>query len=517
MSDQQWRLESLQLVNWGGFHGFTPIEFSPTSALISGASGTGKSTILDAWLALMMDSNTPFNGASNDARRGRARGTAQRSLLTYLRGKQDDIRENGELSEWNLRGSNSWTWGAVAATFADDAGERFSALRLYFVPRSATRDSDITKKLCTTLGAVDLKDFEPLATDKFEKRAIRSRFPTMTVHDTYNAFAVATNRRLGIGTSGDGESALRLLARIQAGAPIASVDRLYKELVLEEPGTFAAADRAIEHFAHLEAAHAEMATAAAKQKALKTLPEQWADYEAETAKVNAVDELHLNRPDSPAKQWVAAREAEMAAVAVSTNRDEQERQTLAFETAKGRDADITRQLSELEKEIQEAGGGELKTIEAQLEKLSIDLEDAIAERRNFDERTAVLNLDISKGDQFAAAQASATAFLSDGHKLATQELQSERSEKEERAWPLREEARALRDERESLQGREGQVPQDWHAARVEAAHAAAADQAQDPAAGTRTRRAGRANPTRSAHRTDAPAHHAYSFPRELSR
>src|SRR4051812_22856608 len=95
----QWRLESMQLVNWGGFQGFTSIEFSPTSTLISGASGTGKSTILDAWLALMMDSNTPFNGASNDAGRGRARGVAQRSLLTYLRGKLDDIRENGEAAE----------------------------------------------------------------------------------------------------------------------------------------------------------------------------------------------------------------------------------------------------------------------------------------------------------------------------------------------------------------------------------------------------------------------------------
>src|SRR5580704_6590093 len=134
--ESQWRAEAMQLVYWGGFDGVTTIDFSPASTLISGASGTGKSTILDAYLALMMDSNTPFNGASNDAGRGRARSATQRNLLTYLRGKLDDIRENGEASERNLRGMNSWTWGAVAALFIDDGAQRFTALRLYHAPRS---------------------------------------------------------------------------------------------------------------------------------------------------------------------------------------------------------------------------------------------------------------------------------------------------------------------------------------------------------------------------------------------
>ena len=462
----------MQIVNWGGFHGFTSIEFSPTSTLISGASGTGKSTILDAWLALMMDSNTPFNGASNDAARGRARGVTQRSLLTYLRGKLDDIRENGEAGERNLRGSSSWTWGAVAATFVNDTGERYSAVRLYHALRSAARDSDVTKKLCTAVGPIDLKEFEPLAVDKFDKRAIRSRFPTITVHDSYDAFAVATGRRLGIGVGGDGASALRLLARIQAGAPITSIDRLYKELVLEEPATFAAADRAVDHFSHLEAAHAEMATAAAKQKALAALPELWADYESQMEKVNAVDELHLNRPDSPARLWVADWESTMATLAVASNREQRNRQSELFDASRRREAELKREVKALESAIDEAGGGELKTIETQLEKLADGLNETQAARRDFDDRTVVLNLHISSGDQFATAKAAAESFVTDGYRSAAALLTDERSEKEELAWPLRQEARALRDERESLRGREGQVPQDWHAARVDAAQAA---------------------------------------------
>ena len=115
----QWRIESLQMVNWGGFHGRHEVRFARGSTLMSGASGTGKSTVLDAYLALMMPFDTPFNGASNDAS-GRARSAEQRNLLTYLRGKMDDSRVAGseELRDQVLRGGDGkHIWGAVAGTF----------------------------------------------------------------------------------------------------------------------------------------------------------------------------------------------------------------------------------------------------------------------------------------------------------------------------------------------------------------------------------------------------------------
>jgi uncharacterized protein YPO0396 len=469
----QWRIESMQLVNWGGFHGVTNIEFSPASTLISGASGTGKSTILDAYLALMMGSNTPFNGASNDAGSGRARGATQRSLLTYLRGKLDDIRQDGEAAERTLRGSTSWTWGAVAVSFINDAAQRFTALRLYYIPRSATKDSDLTKKLCTISGTVDLRDFEQLAVGKFDKRSIRSLFPTMNVYDTYDAFAVRVHRRLGIGASGDGASALRLLARIQAGTPITSVDALYKSMVLEEPPTFAAADRAIDHFADLEAAHAEMATAAAKQKVLQELPEHWDDHEAQMAKANVIDELHPGHPDSPIAYWAAVRESELAAEAAATNHAEQRRQEVAYQTAEKQETELKGQVKALEKEIEEAGGGELKSLEAKIQQRRNDRDQAVAARRDFDERTAPLGLSITTGEQFASACTDAEQFLQFGYDDALREIRKARSQVEEQqAYPLRIERSQLRTERESLQGREGQVPQPMHEARVEAAQVA---------------------------------------------
>src|SRR3954470_6902163 len=116
----QWKAETFQLVNWGGFEGRVRFDFHPGATLISGASGTGKSTLLDAYIALMMPSDTPFNGASNDAVAGRARSAEQRNLLSYLRGKTDTITdEKGRETDQVLRGRGAATWGAVGMTFID--------------------------------------------------------------------------------------------------------------------------------------------------------------------------------------------------------------------------------------------------------------------------------------------------------------------------------------------------------------------------------------------------------------
>ena len=64
----------------------------------------------------------------------------------------------------------------------------------------------------------------------------------MTPIDTDRDFTARIHSTLGIGAAGDGEKAVNLLGRIQAGQQITTVDELYKKMVLEEPETLATAD-----------------------------------------------------------------------------------------------------------------------------------------------------------------------------------------------------------------------------------------------------------------------------------
>ncbi len=468
----QWRAQSMQLINWGGFQGPNTIELSTETTLLTGASGTGKSTILDAYLALMMDSNTPFNGASNDAARGRARGATQRSLLTYLRGKLDDVRTDGEATERILRGAKAATWGGIAVTFLNDNGDHYTVGRLYYVPRSASRDGDITKRMWSIPGAVDLKEFELLAAEKFEKKALRARYLQIQVHDTYEAFAAMLQTRLGIGTHGDPSSALRLLTRIQAGKPVAAVDDLYKQMVLETPSTFAAADSAIDHFRDLEAAYQEMVESAEQEAILAPIGDLWRDYQVATGEIDRIDTYRLKEPESPFAHWADCFERTLIGGAVEVNRDQRAIQERTARDAKKDENEYGDLVSAYEAAIDAAGGLEITNLDKTIAELEALHQDTVNARDRFDDQTEILEQANSTSEEFATSQESARSFVEVIYDETEAGLTTESGEIQKRIALLEHEIEELTKDRESLRGRTGQIPRHLHEQRVQAAQAA---------------------------------------------
>lgn len=467
----QWRIESMQLVNWGGFQGQTTVALAATATLLSGASGTGKSTLLDGYLALMMESKVPFNGASNDSTMGRARSAGQRNLPSYIRGKVDSSRDGTEMTDQVLRGANGPTWSAVAATFVEDGGRRMTVLRAYYLPKGAQRADDVMMKMCVGEGFVDLKEFEPMAAERFERRAIRGRFPAMDVFDSYAPFAAALHARLGIGANGDGAKALRLLARIQAGHPVRTVDDLYKTMVIEEPKTYSAADKAVEHFTDLEQAYAAMVTEAEKEKVLRRLPDLHAEHEAALERMELIDEFGVNT-DGPSRlrAWAAAEEDLLIVTAVEENLRNQAAQESTRAQAEAEERQMGRELADLEQAQREAGGADLKSLEREIERLDESQNEARRERDKFDDRTALLGVDIRDRGQFEEALRRAKEFIA-GSDARYRDLDEERRLIGEQQWPLASERRELAEERASLQGRSGRVPRHLHEARVAVAAA----------------------------------------------
>lgn len=473
----QWRAETLQVVNWGGFHGHIRVGFAFGSTLLSGASATGKSTLLDAYLALMMPADTPFNNASNDATTGRARGTDQRNLLTYLRGKRNTNRESGteELTDQVLRGRDGPTWGAVAATFVDDRQRRFTALRVYFVPRGATRPNEIVMKMASIDGRINLSQLAELAPGRFDKRALHGRWPTMTVHSSYAEFSQNLFTRLGIGAGGDGLRALRLLARIQAGHQVQTVDGLYKSLVLEKPATYAAADNAIKHFADLDATYRAMLTEEHKVEVLSQLPRLLDDLEQAHTDEHLLTNLGLGLPgDSPFLLWQLHTRHRLHDAAIATNRDHHQRAGTELATAAGRVGDLEERLEDV-RELKSAHGGDaLEQLRNELEQLQ-DRRTGVADRRSvFDERTASLATALDTAEEFADARVGADTFLAgvDAHRA---QMEEQRGKIARDGVPLIARRQDLDGEHQSLQGRDGLVPRRLHEARLTIADAAKID------------------------------------------
>ncbi|AMB59197.1 ATP-binding protein [Microterricola viridarii] len=470
----QWRAETFQMVNWGGFHGHHSVALAPTATLVSGASGTGKSTLLDAYLALMMPSDTPFNGASNDAGSGRARSAEQRNVLTYLRGKTDDNREaeTGALQDQVLRGAAEPTWGAIAMTFVDDNQRRFTVLRTYYAPRATNSYSEVSMRMATFDGALHLGELEDVVAAKFEKRALKARFSGIEVFDTYAAFAQTLYTRLGIGANGEGGKALRLLARIQAGQQVKTVDGLYKSMVLERPATYAAADKAVAHFEDLERSYGAMVTEHQKAQVLERLPELQRQFIEASDRADLVDTFGVTRSgDTPLRYWELGTEQRLLADAGDGNRSERKRVQAELSAASTAEKELKARLAESQRRQRENGGDVLAELQADLATLTDSRDERVRTRARFDDRVAVLAQPTASAAEFAAAQAAAADALA-AFPAEQEKAEALHETLRRQQYPLEEQIRTLKKEREFLAGRHSLVPQHLHNARLAIAEAA---------------------------------------------
>ncbi|GAA3348639.1 ATP-binding protein [Amorphoplanes nipponensis] len=477
----QWRAESFQLVNWGGFEGQARFDFHRGATLISGASGTGKSTLLDAYIALMMPADTPFNGASNDAVTGRARSAEQRSLLSYLRGQTDTTAdEHGRERPKLLRGAGRPTWGAVAMTFVDDHDRRFTALRAYFVPARAAQVVDIVMRMATIDGRFDLTELAGYADEQFQPRLLKAAFPGLLTHTTYASFAARLHTQLGIGANGDGEKALRLLVRIQAGHQIRTVDELYKEMVLERPATYEAADRAISHFDDLEAAYLAMHTEQQKADLLAPITAKHTLLQTAHTTVEQINTFGPDRTgDTPILLWSLRREDRLLAGALDANQREQKSTAAQLTSAVTSVNTLEKEHSAAAQAHREAGGGQLEDLAQQINQEQQRRDERLARRAVLAERTTALDAPLADQDAFAALQQQAAVFL-DNYPQAAHDLTVDRDAIMARQLPLLQRRTVLTEERASLAGRAGRVPKHLDDMRREVAHASGIDVADLP-------------------------------------
>ena len=478
----QWTLARLQLINWGGFDGYHDCEFSRRGNLISGASGTGKSTVLDAYIALMMESNIPFNGASNDGGTGRARGEKQRNLLSYMRGLTDTTRDehSDEARERVLRGDGQATWSAVAATWQHTDGSRHTGMRIYYARADATTTNDVNIHFAQCIGEFNIRNLEPFAADKFHHRKVNSHYPNLVFSESYPKWCHRLHVRLGIGRDGDGTQALRLLARIQAGRTITSVDGLFKEMVLEKPRTYDAAEQAVEHFRELEAAYELMCTAQEQIDTLTPIVEMHTALEQARLQYELLDTFGLGAASAhgPVPLWAARTEqrlleAETAAAKQRRNAGERDERTADGDVRK-----LKKQLLDNERLQVDSGGGDLAALALRCEELDATLELIRNARAEFGPRAPMHTLPTTAAE-LGALQDQARTTVAEWPQLK-QSLEQEARDLGREQWPLENERAKIAEEVRYLEGRNNLVPPRLDEARLRIAEHLGLDPAELP-------------------------------------
>ncbi|WFP16375.1 ATP-binding protein [Citricoccus muralis] len=247
----QWRLAEIQLANWGTFdEQIYRIPVAYQGHLITGPSGSGKSSLLDGIAAVLTpDKWLRFNVAAQTA----GSRTDQRSLVSYVRGawtRTADAEHDRVVSKYLRPGA---TWSGILLRYENGTDKPLSLVRLFFLKGSSTSTSDLSDVCMLERSALDLNDLQNYARSGLETRKIKADHPDaiVTSNGSHARFYARMRSIFGMGS----DAALQLLHKTQSAKSLDSLDRLFRDYMLESPRTFELADTAVQQFVDLKDAH----------------------------------------------------------------------------------------------------------------------------------------------------------------------------------------------------------------------------------------------------------------------
>src|ERR1700691_1342006 len=139
----QYRIEQVQVLNWGSYAGLQVMAVGRASTAILGPSGRGKSTLLDSMASVIMPNPQEFNQAARDDKGSKR----ERTVYSYARGLTANHQDNNGRSatpSYLRRAGEAGFISGAAITWSSGAGNRLTAFRLAWVAADATDNAALS-------------------------------------------------------------------------------------------------------------------------------------------------------------------------------------------------------------------------------------------------------------------------------------------------------------------------------------------------------------------------------------
>jgi len=281
---EQFCMRKLQVFNWGTFSGIHDVPISERGFLFVGKSGTGKSTLLDAFSAMLVPARwIDFNAAARETdRSGR-----DRNFVSYIRGAWAE-QKDGESGEFVMRYLRpGTTWSALALSYRSGIGQSITLVQVLWVRGSANSNADVKHHYLVFEREFDLNELADFGHSDLDVRKLKQSFPDTFSRDEFRPYCEHFCRLLGI----ESEMALKLLHKTQSAKNLGDLNIFLRDFMLDKPQTFDVADTLVNEFGELNAAHQSVVTARRQIETLAPAREKHQQMESFALQRTSLKEL----------------------------------------------------------------------------------------------------------------------------------------------------------------------------------------------------------------------------------
>jgi len=261
-----YRLHELSLLNWGTFHNevYTMRPDGRTS-MVTGRNGSGKSTIVDALLTLLVPNRVRnYNVASSQA------GSRERNERDYVLGAYSEIHDatTGQGRKETLR----------------KPGESYTVLLAHFYNEAYKTDVSVAQVLwCLPGGKVDKlyivdkrklsidEDFNDLGDVDNIRRIVKER--SLTIFDSFTAYHKKFESMLFMDTDLGNRSPMSIFNQAVCIKDVKDLTQFIREHMLDDGGSKEKLSALQERFDDLRSTHRRIETAAYQLEQLDVIRE----------------------------------------------------------------------------------------------------------------------------------------------------------------------------------------------------------------------------------------------------
>lgn len=251
-------LESIDLYNWGPFGGRHHVDIDPGGTAIIGPTGSGKTTIVDALMTLIV-AQPRYNLAST----GGLDSDRDRDLISYIRGHTGAGNDSGDNRHISRPGK---TVTGIGARLLNRS--QFIQLAAVFWLDSSSSASADRKELWLVSERVDVSLDEWLMIHhEGGSRALKQHVKDVRgikVFENKRSYLAHVRRLFEVN-----ENAFTLLNRAAGLKQLSSIDDIFRELVLDNHAQFVRAAEVAREFDDLTAIYQELELARNQQLSLQ--------------------------------------------------------------------------------------------------------------------------------------------------------------------------------------------------------------------------------------------------------